>query len=98
MQGKIGELGISQDKWKAKCHELKRDNTELRQRHDSLQSKYDLVCQSQSQLQPSSALQDEVYQLRATVAKREQEIREVVVTLKKFSDDKKALEQELLVL
>lgn len=46
LQGKMGELGISQDKWKQKCHEQKRELAECKAKLETLTQKYDLVCQS----------------------------------------------------
>ena len=39
-------------------------------------------------------LQDENYQIKETIDVREQEMREVVKTLKEFSQDKKRVERE----
>ena len=63
-----------------------------------------MLVQGREQLQKDretskiNELENEVAQLKQTIAKREIEIKEVVKTLKKFSDDKKLLEQEIALL
>lgn len=65
-----------------------------------MRDRYEMLVQGREQLQKDretskiNELENEVVQLKQTIAKREIEIKEVVKTLKKFSDDKKLLEQE----
>ncbi len=63
-----------------------------------MRDRYEMLVQGREQLQKDretskiNELENEVAQLKQTIAKREIEIKEVVKTLKKFSDDKKLLE------
>ncbi len=93
LQGKMSQLGQSQDQWKNKVHEQKETIAQQRHQYEHLQTKFDQLTQS---LQAGShqRLEDELKEAKATIAKREVEIKEIVRTLKKFSDDKKLLEQE----
>jgi len=50
LEGRMGEIGVSQDKWKQKVSDQKREIQDLKAKFDTLMGKYEIVVGSRDQL------------------------------------------------